>query len=269
MSFDLEAVHARIAGTQFAGRVLHFPSVNSTNTLALEAAQDSTRSGVWVADEQTAGRGRGGHQWHSSPDDGLYMSALVTPSIGTTDALRLSLSTALAVKSAIQKAAGFIVDIRWPNDIMAGRKKCGGILVETAVSPSQNNEPALLKYAVIGIGINLNHDGFPSEIADIATSLRLASGRNISRDKLLATLLCDLDEEIGLLTVNSQNTNTLLDRFAIASTWVRGKRVRVDEAGGYTGITTGLDEQGFLRVDGDDGVKRTVLSGGVRELNEQ
>ncbi len=65
VSLDLELVEAGIAGTEFAGKVHHFPSVSSTNTMALEAAQLGVRSGVWVADEQTAGRGRGGHQWHS------------------------------------------------------------------------------------------------------------------------------------------------------------------------------------------------------------
>ena len=69
--FDLAKVDAEIAGTEFAGRVLHFASVGSTNALALEAAQAGARVGVWVADEQTAGRGRGGHGWHSAAGDGL------------------------------------------------------------------------------------------------------------------------------------------------------------------------------------------------------
>jgi len=265
MAFDLEAVHARIARTRFADGVRYFPSVNSTNTLALEAAQAGARSGVWVADEQTAGRGRGGHRWHSTPGDGLYMSALVAPPLPVNDALKLSFSTGLAVRNAIEEITGFAVDIRWPNDLLAGSKKCGGILVETAVSPSQRDEPAMLKYAVIGVGINLNHEEFPPEIADLATSLRLACGRMVLRDELLATLLRSLDEEIRLLSGNSKATE-LLDRFTLASTWVRGKRVKVDEAGGYTGVTAGLDERGFLEVECDDGLKRTVLSGGVREL---
>ena len=67
----------------------------------------------------------------------------------------------------------------------------------------------------------------------------------------------------------TQNGRGLLERFAAASTWVKGKRVRVEEAGGYTGVTDGLDSRGFLRVMGDDGVQRTVLSGGVRDLTEK
>ena len=263
-TFDLQAVEAGIAGTEFAGRVMHFPSVGSTNVLAIEAAQAGARSGVWVADEQTAGRGRGGHGWHSTAGDGLYVSALVTPPLPMTTALTISLATGLAAQAAIAEVTGLRVDIRWPNDLLVGRRKCGGILVETAVSPGLDGQPAMLRYAVIGVGINLNHESFPAEIEAVATSLRRESGERVSREDLLAALLRRLDVEVGLLSVNGAE---LLERFAGASSWVRGKRVRVDEGGGYTGETAGLDNRGFLLVDGDDGLRRTVLSGGVREFD--
>jgi BirA family transcriptional regulator, biotin operon repressor / biotin---[acetyl-CoA-carboxylase] ligase len=262
--FDLQAVEAGIAGTEFAGKVMHFPSVGSTNVLAIEAAQAGARGGVWVADEQMAGRGRGGHGWHSAVGDGLYVSALVTPSLPMTTALTISLATGLAAQAAIAEIARLKVDIRWPNDLLVGRRKCGGILVETAVSPSQEGQPAMLRYAVIGIGINLNHESFPAEIEAVATSLRRESGERVSREALLGALLRRLNAEVELLSGNGAE---LLERFAEASSWVRGKRVRVDEGGGYTGVTAGLDARGFLLVDGDDRLRRTVLSGGVRELD--
>ena len=263
-AFDLQAVEAGIAGTEFAGMVVHFPSVGSTNVLALEAAQAGARGGVWVADEQTAGRGRGGHGWHSAVGDGLYVSALVTPPLPMTTALTLSLATGLAAQAAIAEVSRLRVDIRWPNDLLIDRRKCGGILVETAVVPATEGEPAMLRYAVIGVGINLNHESFPAEIEAVATSLRRESGAVVSREAILAALLRYLDEEIRLLLLNEAE---LLERFAVASSWVRGKRVRVDESGGYTGVTAGLDTRGFLLVDCDDGLRRTVLSGGVRELD--
>jgi BirA family biotin operon repressor/biotin-[acetyl-CoA-carboxylase] ligase len=179
-------------------------------------------------------------------------------------ALMLSLATGLAAQAAIAEIAGVAVDIRWPNDLLVGEKKCGGILVETAVAPE-----GTLRYAVIGVGINLNHAGFPEEIARVATSLRIAGGHEVSRDELLAALLRWLDAEIRLLIRDWSGLNggkDLLERFAEASSWVRGKRVSVDEGGGYTGVTAGLDARGFLRVDGDDGVMHTVLSGGVRGM---
>jgi BirA family biotin operon repressor/biotin-[acetyl-CoA-carboxylase] ligase len=267
--FDLQAVEAGIAGTEFAGCVMHFPSVGSTNALALEAAQGGARGGVWVADEQTAGRGRGGHGWHSAAGDGLYVSALVTPPLPMATALTLSLATGLAAQAAIADVTGQQVDIRWPNDLLVHGRKCGGILVETAVAPAVDDQPAMLRYAVIGVGINLNHETFPVEIEAVATSLRRESGVAVSREAVLAALLRRLDEEIQLLIRGYRGTNNGPDlgkRFAAASSWVRGKRVRVEEGGGYTGVTAGLDAQGFLRVAGDDGVLRTVLSGGVREF---
>lgn len=154
------------------------------------------------------------------------------------------------------------VDIRWPNDLLLNGRKCGGILVETAV------EGEMLRYAVIGVGINVNHAEFPVELEALATSLRRESGAEVSREALLAALLRSLDREIGLLLREYGGEMVgpgLLTRFAAASSWVRGKQVRVDEGGGYTGVTSGLDERGFLLVHGDDGAMRTVLSGGVRE----
>jgi len=260
--FDLATVDAGIAGTAFAEHVLHFASVGSTNALALEAAQAGGRIGVWVADEQTAGRGRGGHGWHSAAGDGLYVSALVAPALPMARALWLSLATGLAAKAAIAEVMGMAVDIRWPNDLLLNGRKCGGILVETAV------EGEMLRYAVIGVGINVNHAGFPPELEALATSLRMERDHEISREALLAALLRSLDEEIDLLVreYRGEISGTgLLERFAQASSWVRGKRVRVDEHGGYTGLTAGLDARGFLLVNGDDRIMHTVLSGGVRE----
>jgi BirA family biotin operon repressor/biotin-[acetyl-CoA-carboxylase] ligase len=268
-AFDLKAVEAGIAGTEFAGRLLHFPSVTSTNTLAVEAAQQGARHGVWIADEQTAGRGRGGHGWHSAAGDGLYVSALMTPPLPMTTALRLSLATGLAAKAAIARASGLDTDIRWPNDLILNGKKCGGILVETAVAPAEQDAPAMLRYAVIGVGINLNHTAFPAELESLATSLRIERGEPVSREVLLAALLRALDDEIRLLIEDWRGTSNrpgLLERFTAASTWVRGKRVRVEEGGSYTGVTDGLDADGFLRVTGEDGTRRTVISGGVREV---
>lgn len=267
-AFDLQRVEAGIVGTEFALRITHFPSVGSTNALALEAAQAGARVGVYVADEQTAGRGRGGHGWHSAAGDGLYVSALVAPPIPITMAALLPLATGLATQSAIADATGLAADIRWPNDLLLNGRKCGGILVETASVAGYDAEGAMLRYAVIGVGINVNHGSFPEELASMATSLRKESGRAVPREMLLVALLRSLDEEIRLLIRQYRgmlNGPGLLERFATASTWVRGKRVRVDEDGGYTGVTDGLDTRGFLRVAGDDGVLHTVLSGGVRE----
>ena len=255
--FDVAAVNRALAGTRFARRVQHFASVESTNSLLLAAAAEGAPEGtVYVADEQTAGRGRGGHEWHSSTGDGLYVSVLIRAPLPMSEALWISLATGLAARTAVREAVGLDLDIRWPNDLMLGRRKCGGILVETAV------EGPLLRFAVIGVGINVNHESFPPELTDLATSIRIACGQPRRREPLLIALLRAIDLELTLL---ESGDPSVLNRFAAASTWVRGKRVHIAEAGGYTGLTDGIDLHGFLQVTSDDGVRHTVLSGGVRE----
>ena len=278
--FNLAEVESAIAETEFHGWLMSFPTVPSTSDLALKAAQAGSRHGIWIADEQIAGRGRGGHAWHSPAGAGLYMTALISPPIPMQSALRLSFRVALAVQSAIASTFGFRIreqiDIRWPNDLMLARsngpaRKCGGILIDTASNPA--TEPAQLRYAVIGIGINLNHTRFPAELEAIATSLRRElpdPSQPLRREPLAAAILIALDEEIRLMIRGWRGTNNRPDRdLTQYSSWLQGKRVRVeardDNHGGYTGTTAGLNPQGFLLVAGDDGQLHTVLSGGLRE----
>jgi BirA family biotin operon repressor/biotin-[acetyl-CoA-carboxylase] ligase len=231
------ALRAALVGTRFPARLHHFPTADSTNTLLLEAAANGAPEGtVYLADAQTQGRGRGGHTWHSSPGDGLYLSVLAKPRLPLREALWISLATGLAVQSAIKTVTGLDIDIRWPNDLLLPQpvgpgKKLGGILVETAVEPGPE---ALLRYAVLGIGININHESFPPELSSIATSLRIATGESQSRNALMTALLRALDLELTALEAHQPG---LLDRFTAASTWVRGKRVHIPEQGGYTGTT--------------------------------
>ncbi|WP_235011632.1 biotin--[acetyl-CoA-carboxylase] ligase [Bryocella elongata] len=261
------ALNVALMGTRFAGRVHHFAHIGSTSTALLESAAEGAPEGtVYLADEQTAGRGRGGHAWHSAPGDGLYLSALVKPSLALRDALLLSLATGLAAWQAIHEVSGVSVDLRWPNDLLASRdgrsRKVGGILVETSVEPGAD---PLLRYAVIGVGINVHHAGFPAELASLATSLALESELPVFRGPIALSLLRQIDLELTRLELGGGQKD-LLARFTERSSWVLGKRVSVPEQGGYTGVTAGLDAQGYLLVDGDDGVVRTVRSGGVREI---
>lgn len=252
-----------------AGPLTWLPVTESTNQLALEAAQAGAQRGIWVADEQTAGRGRGGHSWHSASGDGLYVSVLVTPELPLERALWLSLATGLAAQQAILTTTGVRIDLRWPNDLLRGPRKLGGILVESAVTKAASGKRATLRYAVIGVGINVHHREFPPEIASLATSLNLEGAKSTSRQTLLITFLRELDRELDALDRENAGLSEgpgVLDRFAGASSWVCGKSVQVPEDGGYTGVTAGLDTRGFLLVDDGNGRMRTVLSGGVRDL---
>ncbi|AFL87336.1 birA, biotin-(acetyl-CoA-carboxylase) ligase [Terriglobus roseus DSM 18391] len=260
-TFDTARVDAALRSTIFHGKLHHFPVIDSTNTRALTDAQAGAESGqVYIADEQTAGRGRGGHTWHSEPDRGLYLTVLVRPEIKGNEALKLSLATGIAASDAIHRVTGNSIDLRWPNDLVipgdgGPSKKCGGILTESSLAPDGS-----LRHAAIGIGINLNQSDFPADLASTATSLRRAWGHIISREDLAIELLRALHAEL------QQRDATLYDRFEQRSTWVRGKRVHVAEAEGYTGTTAGLTADGLLLVQCDDQQTRAVRHGGVREL---
>jgi BirA family biotin operon repressor/biotin-[acetyl-CoA-carboxylase] ligase len=275
-NFNLAEVNAAVAGTQFAGHVHHLHTTPSTNDLALKAAQSGKRIGVWIADRQIAGRGRGAHTWHSPAGTGLYMTALIAPPIAMQSALALSLRVAVAVQTAIVRTTAFTrpdqIDIRWPNDLMLNGRKCGGILIDTASNPARPNQTATLRYAIVGIGINLNQTSFPTELDAIATSLRRElddAAAPLPREPLAAAILLALEAEVRALTsFNPQAATCDCSDPTQCSTWIKGKRVRVeprDGVPGYTGTTAGLNPHGFLLVNGDDGQLHTVFSGGLRE----
>src|SRR6185312_1528835 len=141
-------------------------------------------------------------------------------------------------------------DLRWPNDLLIGRKKVCGILTEISSEVEQ------LRFAVIGIGVNVNQDSFPTDIAELATSVQIESGKIWPRSELLVALLQSVEREYRK-ALGREDRASLVARVESVSSYARGKRVHVDEAGGYDGVTDGLDEHGFLRVRTQKGL-RTV-----------
>lgn len=249
-----------LAGTIFAGKVHHYFKVGSTNSLAMEAAaQGAPEGSVFLAEEQTAGRGRGGHAWHSARSTGIYCSVLLRPELPPADVLLLSLAAGLAAQSAVEEISGLRPDLKWPNDLMLGDKKFGGILAEMTA------EATRVRHLVIGFGINVNQNTFPEALRDQAASLLHATGSLCSRVELTAALLKSMDREYRELRRGAEARASILQRFAERSDWVFGRPVRIEENGGWQGVTEGLDAQGFLQVRTPQGL-RTVLSGSVRAL---
>ena len=253
--YDLGHINTALRNTIYSGKLHYFPEIGSTNTAAMQSGADEGT--VFLADQQTSGRGRNGHGWFSEPNSSILVSVLLRPRIAPAQSLWLSLMAGVAVQAAISHTCGIECDLRWPNDLLIGRKKICGILTEISADVEQ------LRFAVIGIGINVNQQLFPGEIAQLATSLKIETGKEWPRTELLIALLESLEAEYrsGL---TAKGTDSLLRRVETISSYARGKRVHVDEAGGYEGITDGLDSGGFLRVRTASGIK-TVLSGGVRE----
>ena len=249
-----------VKGTIFQ-QIHHYYKIGSTNTAAMEAAANGAPEGsVYLAEEQTAGRGRGANAWHSARSTGIYCSVVLRPNLPPTDALILSLAAGLSAHAAVQQFdARANPDLKWPNDLLIDGKKFGGILTE------MNAEATRVRYLVIGIGINVNQPRFPEELRDVATSLKEISGSEWSRMELTAALLKSLHREYRDLLEKPSAHDSILRRFAEHSSYVRGRKVRVEENGGFEGVTEGLDARGFLQVRTAQGL-RTVLSGTVRAI---
>ena len=255
-----EILQPLMRGTVFDEHLHHFYKVGSTNTAAMAAAAEgATEGSVFLAEEQTQGRGRGANSWQSPRSTGIYCSVVLRPTLPPSDVLVLSLAAGLAVRAAIQQVdSGVNADLKWPNDVLIDGKKVCGILTE------MNAEATRVRYVVVGIGINVNQSGFPKELQ--ATSLRMASGSEWSRVELVAALLKSLDREYRRLLDDPRARESILRRFAESSSWMRGKSVRIEENGStFEGTTEGFDSRGFLQVRTQAGL-RTVLSGTVREL---
>jgi BirA family biotin operon repressor/biotin-[acetyl-CoA-carboxylase] ligase len=260
--FALDRLNDSLAHTPFVGQLHHFPHIDSTNTHAMQVgAEGAPHGSVYIADEQSAGRGRGAHAWASPPGSGLYASILLRPPLSPGDCLWLSLAAGLAAQSATAAVAHLRPDLRWPNDLLVGPRKLGGILTELQA------EATRVRFVVIGIGINVHQSAFPPELAATATSLAIqAPTLEHSRTKLLTALLHALHHEVSQLTGPTplDAHHSLLQRVEANSTWIRGKHVTVGGDDPFSGITEGLDPRGFLRVRTLSGQLRTVLSGGVR-----
>ncbi len=250
-----------VSGTMFASRVHHYFRIGSTNAAAMEAAAGGEAEGsVFFAEQQTAGRGRGGHSWESAASDGIYCSVLLRPQLSPADALLLSLIAGIAVAEAVEQTTGLHPDLRWPNDVLIEERKFCGILTE------MNAEATRVRYVVVGIGINVNQAVFSPELEPIATSLRLAAGREWSRVQVAAALLKSLDTwYCRLCSDGADGRAAIFQQFEERSSFARSRLVHVDEDGGYEGVTEGLDSRGFLQVRTEGGL-RTVLSGGVRAV---
>jgi len=253
MKFDLEWLRSQVPDRQIEWH----DAIDSTMTEASQLAAAGGPAGTVIgAEEQTAGQGRHGRSWHSEPCSGLYLSIILRRKFAPAALPVVTLALGLAVREAILKAADLVCDLRWPNDVLIPSNncegKCAGVLTQLESSA-----------IIAGIGINVNHSSFPAELSNIATSLRIASGRVQSRERLLLELLASIDTYCDLLEM--QGRGAVIETFARASSYVSGRRVCVHQDGSQLrGTTAGLNHSGFLMLRGDDGVNSVIVAGGVR-----
>jgi BirA family transcriptional regulator, biotin operon repressor / biotin---[acetyl-CoA-carboxylase] ligase len=256
--FDLAALDTALASTVFAGKLHFSPVTDSTNIDALNAARRGAPHGsVYSADEQRAGRGRGDHAWHSPAGEGLYVSVLLRTQIPVDRLPLLPLAAGLAAADAVRSVSGLAIDLRWPNDLLIGARKTGGILVEA------KTDAGAAVFAVVGIGVNVHQRSFDPSLSTPATSLDIETTGGVSRQALLVSLLKSLERET-LALLDPAALAAIPRRVEQASTWAHERSVEVHGPQACNGVTAGLDKHGFLLVRTADGLV-TVQTGGIRD----
>ncbi len=230
----------------------YFDTIDSTNTRAKElAAQGAPHGTVLVADRQTGGRGRMGRSFHSPGGVGVYMSVLLRLKCQPQELMHLTCAAAVAACDAVEQAAGIRPGIKWTNDLVVGQRKIAGILTELVLLPGE-------VCAVIGIGINCRQqeEDFPAEIRDMAGSLAMVTGKEISTAAVAAALMTAFSALPG-------DAEAMLERYRRDCitlgrdiSLVRGDEIR-------HGHALSIDAEGGLVVRFPDGHQETVRSGEV------
>ena len=249
--------------TSLIGRhVVYCPSVGSTNDVAKELAEEGAPEGTLViADEQTAGRGRLGRRWLAPKGSSLLMSLLFRPPLTPHQAGRLTMICSLAIADAIEEVTGLRTGLKWPNDILLGGRKAGGILTELGTTGER------LDYAIVGVGLNVNLDvaQFP-EIAPTATSLSRELGQEVPRLELLWAILAEIEERyLRLRAEQPPHAGGYLPHEEWAARLVTlHQQVRVTTPQGVLeGWAEGVDADGALILLLPDGRRRRLLAGDV------
>lgn len=238
--------------------IIRLDSIDSTNTYLMSLAAEGAEDGlVVIADRQTAGRGRRGRSFQSTGGLGLYMSVLVRPDLPAIDVPELTAWTAAAVCDGIEAACGKRPRVKWINDIIADRRKLGGILTELALNPD-----GTLSHVVIGIGINVSHrrEDFDPELQDMAISLSRWLGRDIDRDQLAGRIIAALDEMYRNFPHDRQKYLSRYRRDCVTI----GQPVRVlSPAGAVPAAATDIDDRFRLLVRYEDGSAAALNAGEV------
>jgi BirA family biotin operon repressor/biotin-[acetyl-CoA-carboxylase] ligase len=223
-----------------------FAELDSTNRHLVDEARAGAPAGlVVVADHQTAGRGRLGRTWVAPPGASLLTSVLLRPRLPVEQRHLLVTAAGLAMAEAVEATTGVVAGMKWPNDLLVGERKLGGVLAEAAGDA-----------LVVGLGVNVEWAGVPDELRAIATACNLEGGRPTDRRTLLdaflaryATRLSDLD---AARTDYAARLLTL------------GRRVRVEQGSGVrVGIARDLDDAGRLVLECEDGTVEAIAVGDV------
>lgn len=244
-------------------KVETFETIDSTNTKAKQLAEKGEAEGTLIiSDEQTAGKGRRGRNWCSKKGANVFMTLLIRPKIEPKYLSGITLLAAMSVATAIKEVCETEAKIKWPNDIVLNKKKICGILTE------MSSEMNYVNYAVIGIGININDDEIPQEIRQNASSIYLETGRKTNRNELAAKVVEKFGDyykkflETKDLSAFTDEYNSMLISMNKEVKVLYGMAETAKPEDEEKGIARGIDRDGALLVETEDGIK-SIVSGEV------
>lgn len=245
--------------TEHIGKnIIYYNSIGSTNSKAKELAESGQEHGtVIISEEQTLGRGRLGRNFLSPKHKGIWMSIILRPDIITENVSKITLLGAAAVQKAIMNM-GIKTSIKWPNDIVLNNKKVCGILTE------MSGEIEHINYLIMGIGINVNleKEDIPIDLKDVATSIKIESGKYMERKLLLANIL-NIFEELYIDFVKDDNIKETLEICRKNSVLI-GKEIQLINRGKVR-VAKAIDisDKGELVVENQEGNLEYIVSGEV------
>lgn len=257
-TLDPAKITALLETEHFGEKIIYEESLTSTQTIAHQQVQEGAADGtVVICEEQTAGRGRLMRKWETQKGKGIWMSVILRPNVPPYAAPQFTLVAAVATTRAIQDVTGVRPDIKWPNDLLINGLKVTGILTEMQADPDCINA------IIIGIGINVNHEvsDFDENLVNIATSLKMASGKSIDRAKLVAKLLFYLEKySKQYVEEGFQNIKTLWEEYS-CTIGNRIKATTIRET--FIGKAIGITNDGVLKIQLDDGTIQKVYSADI------
>ncbi|NIQ00069.1 MAG: biotin--[acetyl-CoA-carboxylase] ligase [Nitrospinaceae bacterium] len=252
---DTQWIQSQLNTSVVGSQIEAYDSIDSTNDhLKGSLAGDIAEGTVILADTQTHGKGRLGRDWYSEKGVGIYLSVLLKPALPSKLIPQITLIAGLAAVEAVNGFSQARAFLKWPNDIFLNHKKVGGIL-------SENHQEEEHSGVILGIGLNINHTGFPEPLKTIATSLAIENGAPVDRLPIIASFLNRLDRHYQAFLASglqpflipwTQNSEMFDKRITVT----RGPQT-------YTGTAQKIDSEGRLVVLLESGEEIALDSGEV------
>ena len=253
---DKEQILNSLATDLFGKRIFFFEQIDSTSSFAKTLSKiDAPHGSLVIAEEQTAGRGRLQRNWISPKEKNLLFSIVLYPEFGMEKSSLLPFAGSLAVADAIESVTELSPTCKWPNDVLINDKKVCGMLLESSAGN------AGMEKIILGIGINVNQDEFPGDLLSKATSLKIESGVEVNRVRLLQKVLVEFENRFEQLS--HFPAQRLLDDWRLKAL-LFGKKITVLESE-FSFSATAIDvaDNGSLIIETDDGQKRNIFAGDV------